>query len=162
MSALLEHMALAEMTAQIVSAYVAHQKIAAADVPSLIGSVANNLAGLELEGEAAAQKPRPAVAVRRSIGKDHITCLVCGQKRRILKPHLTRTHHLTPADYRELFELRSDYPMTAPSYAATRAEIARRSGLGGPKRTPPRPSKTTANGAREVTTRAVRPQRSRA
>jgi predicted transcriptional regulator len=36
-----------------------------------------------------------------------------------------------------MFSLRRDYPMTAPSYVEMRAEIARRVGLGRPKKPGP-------------------------
>ena len=41
---------------------------------------------------------------------------------------------LTPAEYRELFGLKRDYPMAAPSYVQERAEIAKRIGLGRPRK----------------------------
>jgi predicted transcriptional regulator len=138
----LEHSTLAEMTAEIVSAYVSHHQILPAEVPSLIGSVAGKLATLGSEqAEAAPAKPQPVVAVRRSIGRDHISCLICGKKQKLLKRHLAAAHGLTPSDYREMFALKSDYPMTAPSYVAMRSEIARRTGLGRPKKAPARRAK---------------------
>jgi predicted transcriptional regulator len=135
----LEHSALAEMTAEIVSAYVSHHQILPAEVPGLIGSVAGKLATLGSEqAEAAPAKPEPVVPVRRSVGRDHITCLICGKKQKLLKRHLAAAHGLTPVEYRETFALKSDYPMTAPSYVEMRSEIARRTGLGRPKKAPPR------------------------
>jgi predicted transcriptional regulator len=135
----LEHSTLAEMTAEIVSAYVSHHQILPAEVASLIGSVAGKLASLGTEqAEPAPAKPQPAVAVRRSVGRDHIACLMCGKKQKLLKRHLAAAHGLSPTGYRELFGLKSDYPMTAPSYVEMRSDIARRTGLGRPKKAPPR------------------------
>ena len=59
---------------------------------------------------------------------------MCGKKQKLLKRHLSSAHNLTPPEYREMFGLRRDYPMTAPSYVEMRAEIARRVGLGRPKK----------------------------
>jgi predicted transcriptional regulator len=135
----LEHSTLAEMTAEIVSAYVSHHQILPAEVASLIGSVAGRLATLGTEQtDAAPAKAQPVVAVRRSIGRDHITCLICGKKQKLLKRHLAAAHGLSPAEYRDMFALKSDYPMTAPSYVEMRSEIARRTGLGRPKKAPAR------------------------
>ena len=131
----LDRSKLAEMTAEIVSAYVSHNQVLPADLPNLIGSIAGKLATLGREEEqAAAAKPEPVVPVRRSLSKDHITCLLCGRKQKLLKRHLSSAHTLTPPEYREMFGLRRDYPMTAPSYVEMRAEIARRVGLGRPKK----------------------------
>ena len=142
-----EQTTLAELTAEIVSAYVANNTVAVTDVSQLIGSVAGKLAGIEAEeaeSAAAAQKPVPAVPVRRSIAKDHLVCLLCGQPQKLLKRHLANGHDLTPADYRHMFGLKDDYPMTPPAYRAMRSEIAKRSGLGQPKKAPARKTRPTA------------------
>jgi predicted transcriptional regulator len=129
---------LAELTAEIVSAYVSNNPISVAEVPSVISSVAEHLGALATEEpEAAVPKPEPAVAIRRSVSRDQITCLVCGGKHKVLKRHLAVAHQLTPAEYRELFGLKRDYPMAAPSYVQERAEIAKRIGLGRPRKATP-------------------------
>jgi predicted transcriptional regulator len=131
----LDHSKLAELTAEIVSAYVSNNPVPVSEVSSVISSVAQNLGALASEKpEAAAAKPEPAVAIRRSVSRDQITCLVCGGKHKVLKRHLAVAHQLTPAEYRELFGLKRDYPMAAPSYVQERAEIAKRIGLGRPRR----------------------------
>jgi predicted transcriptional regulator len=137
---------LAEMTAEIVSAYVSHNAVSTSEISSLIGLVGSRLAtlGTEQAETAVATKPEPAVPVRRSVGKDQITCLMCGKKQKLLKRHLATAHGLTPDQYRELFGLKSDYPMVAPSYAASRSELALRIGLGRPKKKPRAPGKRAA------------------
>ena len=138
----LERSKLAEMTAEIVSAYVSHNQVLPADLPDLIGSIAGRLATVASEQEdAAANKPEPVVPARRSVKRDYIICLVCGRKCKLLKRHLASAHNLTPAEYREMFGLKPDYPMTAPSYVEMRAEIAKRVGLGRPKKPAPRKTK---------------------
>jgi predicted transcriptional regulator len=129
---------LAEVTAEIVSAYVSNNKIAAADVGSLITAVASQMAKIGNEPEPPAEeKPEPAVSIRRSIQPDHLLCLVCGKPQKILKRHLAVQHELTPAEYRARFELRPDYPMIAPNYAQHRREVALKLGLGKPKKAAP-------------------------
>ena len=126
-----ERIELTELTSQIVTAYVSGNPVPPGDLPRLIGLVAEGLRGI---GQAPAVdapiKPEPAVPVRRSVSPDKLTCLVCGKTQKTLKRHLAVAHDLTPAAYRELFELKPDYPMAAPSYAQERAELARRIGLG--------------------------------
>ena len=130
-----DHSKLAELTAEIVSAYVSNNPVPVSEVSIVISSVAANLGALATEEPAAApRKPEPAVPIRRSVSRDQITCLVCGGKHKVLKRHLAVAHQLTPAEYRELFGLKRDYPMAAPSYVQERAEIARRIGLGRPRK----------------------------
>jgi predicted transcriptional regulator len=77
-----------------------------------------------------APKQAPAVPVKSSVGREAITCLICGRRQKMLKRHIMIAHGLSPAEYRQLFQLRSDYPMTAPNYAKKRSQLARQFGLG--------------------------------
>jgi predicted transcriptional regulator len=128
-----EH-SLASLTAQLASAYVSNNTISTADVGRLIAEVARQLRAVGEEQQAPAPgKLAPAVSVRRSIGRDHLVCLACGKKQRMLKRHLATEHDLTPDAYREMFSLKPDYPMVAPSYAEARRELAMKIGLGRPR-----------------------------
>ena len=125
---------------EIVSAYVSNNEIATSDLPELITTVAGQLRKVNAEPEQPTQeKPEPAVSVRRSVRPDHLVCLVCGKPQKILKRHLAVKHDVTPARYRERFELKPDYPMVAPKYAQARREFALEAGLGRPKKSARRP-----------------------
>ena len=131
----LEQTTLAELTADIVSAYVSSNQITPSDLGMLVSTVADELRKVGTEQSAELEsKPEPAVPVRRSIASDHLVCLVCGKKQKLLKRHLMVEHSLTPDEYRKLFELKADYPMVAPSYAQHRRELAVKMGLGRPKK----------------------------
>jgi predicted transcriptional regulator len=126
---------LAQLTAEIVSAYVSNNKIAPSELAMLISNVAREMVKVGTPVELPAEeKPEPAVSVRRSIQPNHLICLVCGKPQKILKRHLAVQHDLTPAEYRERFGLKPDYPMTAPQYAEQRRELALQIGLGRPKK----------------------------
>jgi predicted transcriptional regulator len=72
----------------------------------------------------------PAVTARKSLAsKDHIISMIDGEPYKTLKRHLSR-HGLTPAQYRERYGLKSDYPMVAESYAEMRRGLAKKIGLG--------------------------------
>ena len=62
--------------------------------------------------------------IRRSITPDFLICLDDGKQFKSLRRHLTSLG-LTPAQYRQKWNLPSDYPMTAPNYAAQRSAIAK-------------------------------------
>ena len=118
------------LTSDIVAAHVSNNSVTVDDVPALITNVYSALSGL---GEGRTQSeavPEPAVTVRASIKKDSITCLDCGKKMKMLKRHLSTEHDMTPADYRERWNLPADYPMVAPAYAETRRDLAKKIGLG--------------------------------
>jgi predicted transcriptional regulator len=77
-----------------------------------------------------ADKPAPAVAVKKSVFDDHVVCLDCGKKLKMLKRHLMTDHSMTPEQYRERWSLGREYPMVAPEYASKRSALAKKIGLG--------------------------------
>ena len=82
----------AQLTAEIVSAYVSKNKITLSDVATLISYVAGEMAKIGTAVEPPAEKkPEPAVSVRRSIQPDHLICLVCGQPQKMLKRRCSTT-----------------------------------------------------------------------
>ena len=118
------------LTSDIVAAHVSNNSISADEVASLITNVYSALSGL---GQASAPEepaPEPAVSVRSSVKKDHIVCLDCGKKMKMLRRHLSSEHGMSPQEYREKWGLGADYPMVAPDYAETRRELAVKIGLG--------------------------------
>ena len=119
---------LLDLTTGVVAAHVSNNTISVDQMSSLIKEVHKTLAGLG--SEAAEEKPIPAVPIKRSVKKDAITCLECGKAGKMLKRHLSTAHGLTVQEYREKWKLPSDYPMTAPSYAAQRSKLAKKIGLG--------------------------------
>ncbi|WP_406857165.1 MucR family transcriptional regulator [Alsobacter sp. KACC 23698] len=124
-----------EYVADIVSAYVANNPVAASDVPDLIIAVHGALAAARAgEIEPPVSERRPAVPVKRSVTPNAIVCSEDGRKFTSLKRHLATKYHLTPAQYRERWGLPRDYPMVAPNYAALRAQLAKSSGLGQSRR----------------------------
>lgn len=121
----------AQMTADVISAYVVNNPTPVADLPNLIASVHEAL--VKLDGNTAsepAEKPKPAVNPKRSVTDDYIVCLEDGKKFKSLKRHLSAHYDMTPAEYRERWGLPADYPMVAPAYAAKRSALAKTMGLG--------------------------------
>lgn len=136
------------LTADIVAAHVSNNTVATSDVANLISQVHRALTGLDQSAAGATPAKRePVVSPRSAIKPDSITCLVCGQKSKMLKRHLSTAHDMTPQDYRQEFDLRADYPMVAPNYAEQRRDLAKKIGLG----TKGRGRKATASGGDNAT-----------
>jgi predicted transcriptional regulator len=122
---------LVELTAQIVSAYVSKNTIAASDIPQLINETHAALS--RTTGAAVLpdrEEPKPRIAVKKSVMPDYIVCLEDGKKFKSLKRHLRTHYNLSPEEYREKWGLPPDYPMVAPNYARARSDLAKRMGLG--------------------------------
>ncbi len=118
------------LTTEIVSAHVANNSVAVADLPDLIQQVYRSLTNAGGTGGAEPPRPQPAVSIRRSVRPDHIVCLEDGKKLKMLKRHLKTAYDMTPEDYRAKWGLGHDYPMVAPNYAKKRQELAKKIGLG--------------------------------
>lgn len=126
---------LVELAADIVSAYVSSNSMAAQELPALIRSVHATLVEVAT-GAAAAQDSaqEPAVPVKKSITADYLICLEDGKKFKSLKRHLRTRYSMTPDEYRAKWGLPHDYPMVAPNYAKERSNLAKRMGLGQSRR----------------------------
>ncbi len=121
---------LLELTTEIVSSHVANNPVAIQDIPDLIRQVYGTLTTIDQGPSAQADRPQPAVPIKRSITPDHIICLEDGRKLKMLKRHLKTAYNMTPEDYRERWGLPADYPMVAPNYARQRSNLAKKIGLG--------------------------------
>ena len=124
-----------ELTAEIVSAYVSNNSVAAGDIPALINQVHAALARVSSgHNELPSEPLKPAVSIKRSLTPDYIVCLEDGKRFKSLKRHLRTQYNLTPEQYREKWSLPLDYPMVAPNYAAARSRLAKEMGLGQQRR----------------------------
>ena len=120
-----------ELAADIVSAYVSNNTLPASDLPTLISDVYRSLSvTVNAKEEVELEPQKPAVSVRKSITPDYLICLEDGKQFKSLKRHLRTHYDLSPEDYREKWNLPSDYPMVAPNYAAARSALAKKMGLG--------------------------------
>ncbi|MCA3273826.1 MAG: MucR family transcriptional regulator [Roseomonas sp.] len=118
------------LTAQIVSAHVAHNAVAASALPGLIQEVHRTLSAIESAPAIVSQRPEPAVPIAKSFTQDFIICLEDGRQMKMLKRHLKTAYNMTPDQYRERWGLAQDYPMVAPRYAKQRSSLAKKIGLG--------------------------------
>jgi predicted transcriptional regulator len=121
-----------ELASEIVAAFVTNNPLPKGELPSLILAVHTAVVRLAAVPESVPlqiEVKTPAVPIRRSITPDFLICLDDGKRFKSLRRHLTGLG-LTPEQYREKWNLPSDYPMVAPNYAAQRSALAKQIGLG--------------------------------
>ena len=110
-------------------------RISADEVPAFLGKMHDTVSALlGATGDVPAPEPTaeytPAVSARKSLAsKDHIISMIDGKPYKTLRRHLS-THGMTPADYRERYGLKADYPMVAETYSESRRAMAKKIGLG--------------------------------
>src|SRR5271156_2152641 len=115
-----------ELAAEMVAAFVSNNPLPKSELPALIHALHSAVVRLAAGPESAppqVEAVAPAVPVRRSITPDFLICLDDGKRFKSLRRHLAG---LRPdaAQYREKWNLTSDYPMVAPNYAAERVRVS--------------------------------------
>ena len=122
---------LVALAAEIVTAYVTHNHVQAAELPGLLRSVHAGLLRLDSGSGEPTEERRTLTAaeIRRSIRPEGLISFEDGKAYKTLRRHLTK-HGLTPEAYRGKWGLPADYPMTAPAYSAQRSQLALELGLG--------------------------------
>ena len=121
-----------QLAAEIVAAFVSNNPLPKSELPALIHAVHSAVERLAAGPESAPPQVEaitPAVPIRKSITPDFLISSEDGKRYKLLRRHLTRLG-LTPAQYRQKWNLPSDYPMIAPNYAARRSALAKKIGLG--------------------------------
>ena len=124
---------LLEMAVEIVSAHASATNLTKDELIAEIASVYQALAALEKGGTAAAdqvEEAKPAISAKKSIGKNAITCLICGKAMKTLTRHLKTAHDLKPGQYRKQFGIPSSQSLAAKSYSESRRQMAIDRGLG--------------------------------
>lgn len=118
------------MTVQLLSAYFSNNQVPAGDIAGIIEATRGALER-KADGEVpAAPEHVPAVSIRKSLSsREHIISMLDGKPYKTLKRHLA-VNGLTPAEYRERYNLPKDYPMVAPAYSEQRRTVAQKLGLG--------------------------------
>ena len=120
-----------ELAAEVVASFVSNNPLPRTELPALIQAVHSAVERLG-KGESAppqVEAKAPAVSVRKSVTPDYLICLEDGKQFKSMRRHL-KLLELTPEQYREKWNLPSDYPMVAPNYAAKRSAVAKKIGLG--------------------------------
>ena len=117
------------LTAKIVVSYVRHHRLVPDQLADVITSV-HQAIGQVGQPPGPDEVLTPAVSVRRSVHRDHVICLDCGYRGKILTRHIATRHGLSADEYRQRWGLRSNHLLTAPAYSERRSILAKELGLG--------------------------------
>ena len=85
------------MTSQIVSSFVSNNPVPSDNLADVITSVHKTISNLAVSYEAKPEtRPKPAVAINKSVTNDYIICLEDGRKLKMLKRYLRSRYDLSP------------------------------------------------------------------
>lgn len=125
-----------KLAADIVIANSTGKGFSADQLTQMLKAVTVTLEDLAVEtgGMLAAESSSPEgknpAGWQGSIGKNTITCMICGHIGKILALHLKSKHKTTPKEYRKQFEIPAGTPLVSKAYGAKRRKIAKKSGIG--------------------------------
>lgn len=127
---------LLEMAKDIVIAHATTTPMSKDDLLKEIQEVYAALSALEkgvevvVEPEVVVEEAKPAISAKKSIGKNAITCIICGESMKTLSRHLMAKHNMKASAYRKEFGIPRTQALAAKAYSETRKQMAIESGLG--------------------------------
>lgn len=124
---------LVEMTAEIVQAQIGTKDMSKDDIKAALHDTFLTLKGLqdaELSGHSSEHaESRPAIAPEKSIQKNQVVCLECGQAFKMLSPKHLKSHDLTPKEYRKKYGFSMRQPLCAKALSERRSASGKKRGL---------------------------------
>jgi predicted transcriptional regulator len=130
-----------KLTAEIISSHASISELSTQELVEEIKEVFTVLSSLEggeipetmapEQAEEAEVVKKPSIPLKDIVKDKYVVCLECGQKMRILKPHIRKAHGLMPKEYFKRFGLDpKKYPLVCKEYSAARSKMAKDRGFG--------------------------------
>ena len=122
------------MATEIVASHASTTAMSKEELIAEIASVYQALQAIEKGEVAVGTAPAETVPskadVKKSIGKNAVTCLICGKSMKTLTRHLKTSHDLKPGQYKKQFGIPGKQSLAAKSYSESRRQMAIDRGLG--------------------------------
>lgn len=124
---------LVEMTAEIVQAQINTKDMSGEEIKSALNDtflILKSLQEAELSGQPLDQaESKPSLLPEKSIQKNQVVCLECGQSFKMLSPKHLKSHDLTPKEYRKKYGFSMRQPLCAKSLSERRSKSGKKRGL---------------------------------
>jgi predicted transcriptional regulator len=124
---------LVEMTAEIIQSQISGKDMSIEDVKTALTDTYQTLKGLqdaELSGQAVeGEASKPVMDPKRSIQKNKVVCLECGQEFKMLSPKHLKSHGLTSKEYRKKYGFSARQPLCAKALSERRSKSGKERGL---------------------------------
>jgi len=124
---------LVEMTAEIIQAQISGKGMTTEEVKTALNDTYQTLKCLldaEVSGQAVeGAESKPVMEPKRSIQKNKIICLECGQEFKMLSPKHLKSHDLTAKEYRKKYGFSARQPLCAKALSERRSKSGKERGL---------------------------------
>ena len=124
---------LVEMTAEIIQSQISSKEMSTEEIKEALSGTFQTLKSLQ-EIETTGTEPviedaGPVMDPKKSIQKNKIICLECGQEFKMLSPKHLRSHGLTAKEYRKKYGFSARQPLCAKSLSERRSKSGKERGL---------------------------------
>ena len=124
---------LVEMTAEIIQSQISSKQMTTEEIKAALNDTFQTLkslqdsesAGIEVEAE----DTNPVIDPKKSIQKNKIICLECGQEFKMLSPKHLKSHDLNSKEYRKKLGFSARQPLCAKALSEKRSQSGRERGL---------------------------------
>jgi predicted transcriptional regulator len=125
---------LVQMTAEIIQSQISSKQMTTDEIKTALNETFQALKSLQdfeaggvmdLEAEATS----PTLDPKKSIQKNKIVCLECGQEFKMLSPKHLKSHSLTSKEYRKKHGFSARQPLCAKSLSEKRSQSGKERGL---------------------------------
>ena len=124
---------LVEMTTEIIQSQIGSKEMSTDEITGALNKTFQTLKTLqdsETAGQPGPQEENmPVMAPEKSIQRNKVVCLECGQEFKMLSPKHLRTHNLTPKEYRRKHGFSMRQPLCAKSLSERRSKSGKKRGL---------------------------------
>ncbi|WP_028578939.1 MucR family transcriptional regulator [Desulfogranum japonicum] len=124
---------LVEMTAEIIQSQIGSKEMTTDEIKTALNDTFQTLKTLqdaEVTGlEATEEEAGPVMDPKKSIQKNKVVCLECGQEFKMLSPKHLKSHGLTSKEYRKKYGFSARQPLCARSLSERRSQSGKERGL---------------------------------
>lgn len=124
---------LVEMTAEIVQSQINTREMNNDEIKAALHDTfqtLKNLQDAEASGLPVEQaEAKPAMSPEKSIQRNKVVCLECGESFKMLSPKHLKSHDLTPKEYRKKYGFSMRQPLCAKALSERRSMSGKKRGL---------------------------------
>ncbi|MDX9835326.1 MAG: MucR family transcriptional regulator [Desulfobulbus sp.] len=124
---------LVEMTAEIIQSQISTKQMSTEEIKVALNDTFQTLKSLQdsetIGTEIGAEETSPVIDPKKSIQRNKIICLECGQEFKMLSPKHLKSHDLTARDYRKKYGFTARQPLCAKALSEKRSQSGKERGL---------------------------------
>ncbi len=124
---------LVEMTAEIIQSQISTKQMTTEEIKAALNDTFQTLKALQgsecVETEVSLEESSPVMDPKKSIQKNKIVCLECGQEFKMLSPKHLKSHNLNAKEYRKKYGFSARQPLCAKALSEKRSQSGKERGL---------------------------------